>query len=433
MRTDRRLLSPVFAGLLGLGALIAFPCSDAGATTPISFELRTLKKTYLAGEPVVVLLTIRGSADLFLEWSAEELAEAGSPFRFLVDRGRGFTRYRTRKVYTYTLDSDRVRRGDGECLERILSYDDATKDWLFPAPGSVQLMAEYEDPAIGLVRSAPVELEIVAPTGDEKVVHDLLRDTYGPTFLAGLELSDVRFYTAAAASLVQRYPRSVYLQAARVMDLDYRVSHISDRLDPQDRTSPPPKDRALREQLTRERRAAFLPEAEGLAHDLEGGQFAPGALLTLAHLYQSTGDEARARDLFPRIATEFPDRAAGREALKEIGDETAPTLSVTATPARLWPPNHKMVRVVTTINVSDDQDSNPAVKLVSITCDDGCFPSQDIAGAELGTDDREFELRAERQGGGSGRTYTITYSATNASDNSTSAVATVVVPHDLGK
>jgi len=45
---------------------------------------------------------------------------------------------------------------------------------------------------------------------------------------------------------------------------------------------------------------------------------------------------------------------------------------------------------------------------------DGDTPS-DIAGAAFGTDDRSFQLRAERQGGGAGRVCTITYSATDAS------------------
>jgi hypothetical protein len=73
------------------------------------------------------------------------------------------------------------------------------------------------------------------------------------------------------------------------------------------------------------------------------------------------------------------------------------------------------------------------VKLRSVTCDDGCNPAEDVAGAEIGTDDREFEVRAERKGSGAGRTYTITYSATDASRNEALAAAKVVVPHDQGK
>ncbi|MFN0139655.1 MAG: VWA domain-containing protein, partial [Pyrinomonadaceae bacterium] len=74
--------------------------------------------------------------------------------------------------------------------------------------------------------------------------------------------------------------------------------------------------------------------------------------------------------------------------------------------------------------------------LVSITANepvngkgDGNTES-DIEDAEFGTDDRQFSLRAERSGTGSGRVYTITYRATDAAGNSALATATVIVPHD---
>lgn len=52
----------------------------------------------------------------------------------------------------------------------------------------------------------------------------------------------------------------------------------------------------------------------------------------------------------------------------------------------------------------------------------------DITGADLGTDDRSFQLRAERSGSGSGRTYTVVYKATDASGNVATASATVFIP-----
>ena len=54
----------------------------------------------------------------------------------------------------------------------------------------------------------------------------------------------------------------------------------------------------------------------------------------------------------------------------------------------------------------------------------------DIEGAEFGTDDRQFSLRAERSGGEGGRVYTITYRARDAAGNTATATATVTVPHD---
>jgi len=115
------------------------------------------------------------------------------------------------------------------------------------------------------------------------------------------------------------------------------------------------------------------------------------------------------------------------------GDSVAPTLMVSSTPSVLWPPNKELFSVSVNLTASDDSGTMPAVKLVSITCDDACNPAADIAEAAFGTDDRAFKLRADRKGGGSGRTYTITYEATDAAGNKTSATTTVIVPHDKGK
>jgi Tol biopolymer transport system component len=117
-------------------------------------------------------------------------------------------------------------------------------------------------------------------------------------------------------------------------------------------------------------------------------------------------------------------------------DMTAPTLGVTVSPARLWPPNHSLAAIAASVQVSDDRDQNPVVELVSITSDepdsgggDGDLPN-DIQGAAFATDDRSFLLRAERHESGDGRVYTITYRATDQAGNATLATAVVRVPHD---
>ena len=118
-----------------------------------------------------------------------------------------------------------------------------------------------------------------------------------------------------------------------------------------------------------------------------------------------------------------------------VVDTTPPTLSVSVSPARLSPPNHKLVPITVTIVATDTCDASPVVRLVSIMSNeadnglgDGDQPD-DIQGAAFGTDDRQFLLRSERSGTGSGRVYTITYSATDASGNTTVRQATVTVPH----
>ena len=119
-----------------------------------------------------------------------------------------------------------------------------------------------------------------------------------------------------------------------------------------------------------------------------------------------------------------------------VRDTSAPSLSVTLTPSVLWSPNHRMVDIVANITVSDGCDSEPLVELVSITSNEtaetrGAGSAEpDMLGADIGTDDRQFQLRAERSGRGTSRIYTVTYRATDVSGNKTEATAQVVVPHD---
>jgi len=108
---------------------------------------------------------------------------------------------------------------------------------------------------------------------------------------------------------------------------------------------------------------------------------------------------------------------------------------VSVSPARLSPPNHKLVPITATVVATDTCDASPVVQLLSITsseADNGGGDgntTDDIQGASFGTDDRQFLLRSERSGKGSRRVYTITYSATDASGNTTVRQATVTVPH----
>ena len=123
-----------------------------------------------------------------------------------------------------------------------------------------------------------------------------------------------------------------------------------------------------------------------------------------------------------------------------VQDTTAPEISVTVSPDTLWSPNHKMVDIVANVTVSDICDAAPTVVLTSVTSNEpddakGSGDGKtvdDIQDNEIGTEDYEFQLRAERAGKGDGRIYTITYTVTDASGNSANASATVAVPHDRG-
>jgi hypothetical protein len=119
-----------------------------------------------------------------------------------------------------------------------------------------------------------------------------------------------------------------------------------------------------------------------------------------------------------------------------IQDTTPPTISLRMDPSVLWPPNHRMVDVTAMVDARD-ACGETTITLLSVTSNepenangDG-NTEPDIMGAEPGSDDVVFQLRAERAGGGSGRVYTVKYKATDEAGNeSNEAVAEVVVPHD---
>jgi hypothetical protein len=121
-----------------------------------------------------------------------------------------------------------------------------------------------------------------------------------------------------------------------------------------------------------------------------------------------------------------------------VNDPTPPQICACADPAVLWPPNHKMHDVHVRIRVFDSCDANPEVELVSIESnepDNGIGDgntSDDIQDAEIGTDDRDFSVRAERSGPGDGRYYSAVYRVWDLGENHADASVLVGVPHDMG-
>ncbi len=112
-------------------------------------------------------------------------------------------------------------------------------------------------------------------------------------------------------------------------------------------------------------------------------------------------------------------------------DTTPPSLSVSVTPAELWPPDARMVEIVPTIRVTDDKDPSPVVKLGRIETreDIDSLPDNN---PDVRVENGRIYLKAQRYGQNEGRTYTIHWSATDRADNRTTATATVRVPHDRG-
>jgi len=123
----------------------------------------------------------------------------------------------------------------------------------------------------------------------------------------------------------------------------------------------------------------------------------------------------------------------------DVVDITPPSLSVGADRAILWPPNHRLVDVATQASAADL--CGPTVvtlqAAVSDEADDLPGPDDgettgDVQGALPGAPDFDLSLRAESHRTGGGRTYTVQYSARDASGNETVGVIPVSVPVEIG-
>lgn len=130
------------------------------------------------------------------------------------------------------------------------------------------------------------------------------------------------------------------------------------------------------------------------------------------------------------------DNTASCSTVVTVVDTIPPVIThVAASPATIWPPNHKMVAVRVHADVMDV--CGPTTwKIVSVSSnesvndrgDGNTSPDWTITG------DHTVNLRAERSGRGNGRIYTITVQATDAAGNvSELKTVTVTVPHSRGR
>jgi uncharacterized repeat protein (TIGR01451 family) len=122
-------------------------------------------------------------------------------------------------------------------------------------------------------------------------------------------------------------------------------------------------------------------------------------------------------------------------------DNTAPVITLTGFAPSMWPPNHKYQTFQLTQFVSGASDNctnlsvNDVVieKVTSDETENGNGDGNTLNDIVIASDCRSVQLRSERQGGGDGRVYTITFKVTDASGNVTRATATVVVAHNPGQ
>lgn len=111
------------------------------------------------------------------------------------------------------------------------------------------------------------------------------------------------------------------------------------------------------------------------------------------------------------------------------GPAVGPTItSLTATPDVLWPPNRKLVPVSLAIAASDGTTTAPACSITAVSSNEPPTVPGEIDWSVSGP--LTLDLRAEREGTGNGRIYTIVVKCSNASPFSATKAVTVTVPHD---
>jgi uncharacterized repeat protein (TIGR01451 family) len=113
-----------------------------------------------------------------------------------------------------------------------------------------------------------------------------------------------------------------------------------------------------------------------------------------------------------------------------------PTITgATADPSVLWPPNHRMVNVTVSYDVTDNCPLPFGSCTLSVTSNEPVLAhgSGHTSPDWIVVDDHHVLLRAERQGNGNGRIYTTTITCTDSGGNSSDEQVEVVVPHNRSR
>jgi hypothetical protein len=109
-----------------------------------------------------------------------------------------------------------------------------------------------------------------------------------------------------------------------------------------------------------------------------------------------------------------------------VADLDGPVFTTkSVSPSSIWPPDGKLVAVTVTATAVDNVDPSPVIFLASISCNESIQPADAVITGPL-----TANLRADRDGKGSGRIYTLHLRTSDDSGNVTEATVTVTVPHD---
>jgi uncharacterized repeat protein (TIGR01451 family) len=131
-----------------------------------------------------------------------------------------------------------------------------------------------------------------------------------------------------------------------------------------------------------------------------------------------------------------PDTTNNSSTTTTTASNPPPTITgATANPSVLWPPNHRMVNVTVSYDVTDNCPLPPGSCTLSVASNEPVLGhgSGHTSPDWIVLDDHHVLLRAEREGNGNGRIYTITITCTDSGGNSSTEEVEVTVPHDRGR
>jgi uncharacterized repeat protein (TIGR01451 family) len=135
-------------------------------------------------------------------------------------------------------------------------------------------------------------------------------------------------------------------------------------------------------------------------------------------------------------STPDPDPNNNSSTATTTASNPPPTITgAAADPSVLWPPNHRMVNVTVSYDVTDNCPLPPGSCTLSVTSNEPVLGhgSGHTSPDWIVLDDHHVLLRAEREGPGNGRIYTITITCVDSGGNTSTDDVTVTVPHDQGR
>ena len=118
-------------------------------------------------------------------------------------------------------------------------------------------------------------------------------------------------------------------------------------------------------------------------------------------------------------------------------NSTPPSITLNGNTISLWPPNHSYNTINVTDLVASASSCDGTVNLSSVVIDkvtsdeaeNGNGSGNTLNDIVISCNRHSVQLRAEREGGGDGRVYTITFKVTDGLGHTAFATAKVVVPH----